>query len=275
MADFAPYAQLVNSLNTSAPKIGDALALWALLRSHLKIAEYFRIGTINHPEVRRAPILADAFLANLAENVDRHVNVQTFSIFNEDIAGSFDEIRSWQETGYPLDRTESNYPRRLLVWKAIYENAPIIRKTKSGDRKEIDITGKYNTSFESIIEARMEYAGGERVPYWYVLNYGTDVGPLSGYPNVGGIHFLEKAQATIPGNLSLAEEYLDRYYAAALEGHIIQNVPVGIDQESGWILLYGKSRGGNIRYAAINFRTGAANSFGLFTLPAGLREFIS
>lgn len=279
MAEFKPYAQLIDGLGHSVDKLADALYLWALLRSHLKLAEYIRISTINNPEVRRAPILLEALLRNLAENVDRHVNINTRSIFNEEVAGSFDEIRSWQDVGYSTNRTESNYPQRLLVWKAIYEDAPIIRKVKDKDgnvirRESIDITSKYHTSYEAIIRARMQYAGGERVPYWFILNYGTDVGPLSGYPHVPGVHFLEKAQATIPGNIELAESYLERYFSSALEGVILPNVPFGIDQETGWILLYGKAHGHTMQFAAVNFRTGASNTFLSANLPGGLRGFI-
>lgn len=274
MGEFTPQIEAARLLEQSAEPIADALEMWAVLRSFLKLVDFLRIGTINHPEVQRAPILLQALEANLAENADRHVNVKAHTIFNEDVAGSFDEIRSWQEAGYSTERTTSNYPKRLKIWKAIYDDVPIVRQLKDGRIKELDITGRYDVSYESIIEARMSYAGGDRVPYWHLLNYGTDIGPLSGYPSVRGIHFLEKAQATIPGNLALAEEHFSRYYNALLNGKVNQNVPIGIDQESGWILLYGRSKGFLSRFAAINFRTGQSNTFSRGNLPAALRSFL-
>jgi hypothetical protein len=274
MGEFTPQIRATRELAESAQPIADALEMWAVLRSFLKLVDFLRIGTINHPEVQRAPILLSALEANLAENVDRHVNIKAHTIFSEDIAGNFDEIRSWQEAGYSTERTASNYPKRLKIWKAIYDDVPIIRNLKGGRAKEIDITGRYDVSYESIIEARMSYAGGDRVPYWHLLNYGTDIGPLSGYPSVRGIHFLEKAQATIPGNLALAEDHLVRYYDALLRGKTNPNVPFGVDQESGWVLLYGKSKGFLARFAAINFRTGQSNTFSRGNLPAALRSFL-
>ncbi len=274
MGEFKPQIDAARLIEQSASPIADALEMWAILRSFLKLIDYLRVGTINHPEVQRAPILLQALEANLAENADRHINVKAHSIFSEDIAGSFDEIRSWQETGYATERTTSNYPKRLKIWRAIYDDVPIVRNLKDGGSKEIDITGRYDVSYESIIEARMSYAGGDRVPYWHLLNYGTDIGPLSGYPSVRGIHFLEKAQATIPGNLALAEEHLTKYFDAMMQGKINPNVPVGVDRESGWILLYGRSKGFLARFAAINFRTGQTNTFSRGNLPAALRSFL-
>lgn len=273
MGEFTPQINAARALADSVDPIADALEMWAVFRSFLKLIDFLRVGTINHPEVQRAPILLTALETNLAENADRHVNIKAHTIFNEGIAGSFDEIRSWQEAGYVTNRTAENYPRRLKIWKAIYDDVPVIYKAKNGV-KSIDITGKYHTSYESIIEARMSYAGGDRVPYWHLLNYGTNIGPLSGYPQVRGVHFLEKAQATIPANLNLAEQHFSRYYESLLNGKINQNVPVGVDQETGWILLYGKSKGFLARFAAINFKTGQANTFSRGNLPNALKAFL-
>jgi len=274
MGEFTPQINAARIFADSIDPIADALETWAIFRSFLRLIDYLRIGTINHPEVQRAPILLTALENNLAENADRHVNVKAHTIFDEDIAGSFDEIRSWQEAGYVTDRDASNYPRRLKIWKAIYDDVPILSKTKNGDTKSIDITGRYDISHESIIEARMSYAGGDRVPYWHLLNYGTNIGPLSGYPQVKGIHFLEKAQATIPGNLQLAEQHFSKYYDSLLGGKINQNVPIGVDQETGWILLYGKSKGFLARFAAVNFKTGQTNTFSRGNLPGALKVFL-
>jgi hypothetical protein len=272
MGEFTPQIDIVKALEGSVNQVAEALELWALLRSHLKLVDYLRIGTINHPEVQRAPILLNALIDNIAENSDRHINVAAKQIFNEDVAGSFSEIRLWQEAGYQTRRTESNYYQRLKIWKAIYEDVPLLKKRADGSYKEIDITGRYDVSYESVIEARI--SNYKRVPYWRLLNYGTDIGPLSGYPNVRGIHFLEKAQATIPANLQLAESYIIKYYDELLRGKVNPNVPIGIDQESGWILLYGKSKGFLMRFAAINFKTGASNTFLRGNLPSNLRRFL-
>lgn len=216
----------------------DVLEHWALIKAHIRMYEYLEQGSTI--EIKKVPELARNFASHTLRNLDKHINLAEGRIFNPDIAGDYDDLEDWQRAGYPINRTDDNYARRRMIFKAIYNETPLIKKKERKDGtfniRSINLNRKYNVTYRSIVKARL-FRYRRRVPFWLTLNYGTDYYAREGYPVVGGIFFLEKAESHVVEYRRQALDYLDTLAAAAIFQEPIAGVPEGIDRTPGWTIV--------------------------------------
>jgi hypothetical protein len=192
-----------------------ALGLVWAYQNMIYLAE---VGLKTKREMKRMPSQYEQILTHFIENYDLHIDVATGRIFNPDVIGGEDELRDWQQAGHPMKRTAGNFPERMRRWKAIYDRKPFVvtrvapkGQLKPGQTRKANLMMKtYKLDavpeYEDIIRRRNERypAAAYNVPWWFVMNYGTD-GPTGwGYPETGGIHFVENAEKTIPFHLDRA-----------------------------------------------------------------------
>lgn len=199
---------------------GDYFHALALAISYNYLIELTDTRTQQHPEVQRVPSLRYILLEHLYENADKHINLQSDTIFNDGLLGGPNTLREWQDAGYHTGRSGANYQKRLQYWQAIYDNAPVqqqqrvstnaddlfggvtttsvphkIRKRPANKTTGIDVT------YEDVILSRdVRYkAATQLVPWWRSLNYGTGG---QGYPVTGALHFIEDAERAVPARLT-------------------------------------------------------------------------
>lgn len=180
--------------------------------------------TQQHPEVQRVPSLRYTLLQHLYDNAERHINLQTSTIFNDSLLGGPRTLREWQDAGYHTSRTTKNYDRRLAYWQSLYDDAPVQKQERVGnnsddlfagvttrsmpDKKRTRIRNKVTdapVTYEEVILRRDTRYGetAQLVPWWRALNYGTGG---QGYPISPALHFVEDAERQVP-------IYLDKYSA--------------------------------------------------------------
>lgn len=212
---------------------GDYFHALALAASYNYLIELADTRTQQHPEVQRVPSLRYILLEHFYNNADRHINLQTDSIFNDSLLGGPRTLREWQDAGYHTSRTANNYQRRLQYWQAIYDNAPVQEqkrvskdpnnlfggvyttsensKKKTRPKNNLKTSGNTNhVTYEDVIRNRDTRYGetAKLVPWWRILNYGTGG---QGYPTTGALHFVEDAERTVPARLSQYAELFESF----------------------------------------------------------------
>jgi len=204
----------------------------ALAVAYNHLIELVDTRTQEHVEVRRAPELRTILIDHLILNADKHINVQTGTIFNDSLLGTPRSLRDWQEAGYHARRSTSNYEKRLNYWKALYDNAPVaFQQRVDTPGKLFDTQRTYQSSFispkgkivgrahkksgeivtyEDVILARNTRYGEtvQIVPWWAVLNYGTGG---KGYPISPGLHFIEDAERHVPALIHEYEQHFEQF----------------------------------------------------------------
>lgn len=221
----------VGTIKRSAILGGEYLHALALAVSYNYLIQLADERCQEHPEVQRVPELRSILLHNLSENADRHIHIRTDSIFNPNILGTPKNIRDWQEAGHHTKRTASNYEKRLMYWKSIYDDAPVMISHKSRADPEDLFSSVQHTSVPSTEFSRLYTKNGDRVtyeqviykrnlrygatdtvvPWWQLLNYGSSFGGQDGYPNTPGLHFVEDAEKTVPTRIIQYVSLLDNF----------------------------------------------------------------
>lgn len=250
-----PIKKKVGALRIKLPALGIYLRALALAECYNKLIEYTDERTQDHPEVQRVPELRSILLAHLLENAEKHIDPATERIFNPLILGSPKSLREWQEAGFRTKRSASNYRRRLQYWQALYDEAPIIHEVRSRGGEDLfaprgqiykrssrtvefrqkTLEGKIErreVHYEDVIQARIANYGPSftLVPWWEMLNYGTVLNGVAGYPNVAGLHFVEDAEKLIPSAMTRYSGAFDDIIADVFDAKEVSN-DVMIDVE--------------------------------------------
>lgn len=217
---------------------GDYFAGLALAVAYNNLIHLADVRTQEHTEVKRVPALRTVLLDHLMLNADRHINVNTGTIFNDSLLGGPRSLRDWQQAGYKARRSASNYEKRLNYWRALYDGAPVSTQQRVNTPGDIFNTQRtYQSSFitskgkipgrartkkgaevtyEDVILARNTGYGEvvQLVPWWHVLNYGTGG---KGYPVSPGLHFIEDAERQIPALIDEYGEYFEQFILEAFD----------------------------------------------------------
>lgn len=141
--------------------------------------------------------LFPGFAEKLRENFRsrRHYYVSndltTIQVIDRQYAGTYSDFRQGQIAAWGPKTATASRSERAAVWKwGIYKPA------REGMTLYKDFITRFGDlpSYSEIIETRFR-VWGEKVPYWYFLNYGT--GDLA-YPAFGGYNFVEKTKLEVP-----------------------------------------------------------------------------
>lgn len=204
----------------------------ALLLAYVNMITIFFEKAQGHPEVRRVPEILSTIFEHFQEYVLAHINVRKDQIFNRGFVGTIGELSEWQQAGYPLDRSEDTYDRRIDIFKAIWRGTTVtLRIKRVSSRGTIwyqNITFRPRNmdrfdppvTYEDVIRARDANYGGlvRYIPMWLPLNYGTgSLGGDPGYPAIPGLHFIDVAEQEVPRYLAQAEQWIDRYFTEMLD----------------------------------------------------------
>lgn len=183
-----------------------------------------------HPENKKSDSLLLSSVMRYLEdhrNIVQHVDYKAGTFFNEDLAGTLKDLKIWQESRpTPKNvfekgsskvikkRSAKTHKDRLEIWKIIYDNNgrlknPTIEITERSSGEKI-IRKIYDAPrFRDVIQERDSSYSGEKIPVWYVLNYGSHVGSKDGYPSYSGLFFLQKARdENLPQNMEIAQRLL-------------------------------------------------------------------
>lgn len=228
-----------------------ALALADSYNFLIKLADE---RTSQHPEVVRVPEMREILLQHLRTSYNQHINLEHEQIFNPTILGGEFALRQWQEAGYrpKARRTTKNYYTRLQYWKSIYDNQPmrvqlasankkygtatLTNKSSPWPRTGEDIFGPAQSrlyyevrvkdrsgqiiTYEDVIAKRNLGFGAttnKLIPFWIVLNYGSDFSIQPGYPVTPALHFIEDAERTIVPNTAKMADAFSEFMLYILE----------------------------------------------------------
>ena len=211
----------------------------ALARAYADMVDLMMLRLRGHPEVARVPDLLTVMLEHFQLYPQEHINVETDTIFNRSSVGTIATLEEWQQAGYPLERGEDTYARRVLMFEAIWRQVPVTlvvqRVSKRGKpfKQRVTFQPRVQESpypvatYENIIASRnAQYASLVRtIPMWLPLNYGTaGLGTNPGYPSVPGAHFVDVAEQLVQVRKGQTRALITRYYADALRTFSIPDV---------------------------------------------------
>lgn len=202
----------------------------ALAQAYGRMLQEIEQRTRGHPEVARVPELVQILIDHFKLYANEHISIERNEIFNPDFLETLAALDDWQEAGYPMSRSDEDYPWRVRVFRAIWSGTPItvtldrISKRGNAFKQQITFTPlnpetRQPTSYAEIIRARNEnYSDVVRyIPFWYPLNYGTGgIGVNPGYPDVPGLHFIDVSEQYIELYKRQTLGLMGRYYASAL-----------------------------------------------------------
>jgi len=247
------FGNNVARLGRSVPSYGHYFKALGLIDAYNYMITLFDERSKTHPEVARAPELRSILLEHFHANAHKHIDLSSDRIFQDALLGIESTVRIWQNAGYPSRRTTANYPKRMMYWQSIYEGRPIKvpanrkpgQKAKGPPKPRTgeDIFGPRPTqvdkpatdlyyevsvkdrsgslvTYEDVIRKRNTNFGvspNGLIPFWIVLNYGSDRGSQPGYPPTPGLHFVEDAERQIPDKLSLYANFFSRFMLDALD----------------------------------------------------------
>lgn len=196
---FESLTKTVKNLESRAIDVGSLFKHAALAAAYDDMIDIAANSLRNHPEVERAPELYYFLLQHFKKYYKLHIQPSKNDIFNEEIIGTVQTLREWQEHGYQTLRNDANYKKRLAGWKRLYT------------------VGLKGNSFESVISKRNKgFPVEAKLPYWIVFNYGSFTGGRDGYPSYPGARFVEKGRAQIPSRIEQAKKAFDTLYANQL-----------------------------------------------------------
>jgi hypothetical protein len=241
------FSRGIRKLSDSVTLYGHYFKALALVDAYNLLISYADERMNGHPEVARMPELRDVLLKHLYDNPHKHIDLATNRIFNHILLGTESTVRQWQNAGYPMNRTPGNYGKRYLYWQSIYTGqpvkVPIARSKKKTSPKprtgkdifssdphytqqalyyEVQVKDRSGSivTYEDVIQKRNTRFGvnpNGLIPYWVVLNYGSDRGSQPGFPATPGLHFVEDAEREVPSKLSLYAHLFERFMVDSLD----------------------------------------------------------
>jgi len=208
MSEFGDFHDIVQEGISDMRYVGNALKFWALSKAYDKLIAFVKEARSHEglsAEIIRAPYLLTNFVSHLQAYRQDHIDVRANTIFSPSVVSQPDAWRDWQRAGYSTKRTEANYPARLLVFIDIFDKGYTTRSGKVVYYRDV-IASRFANSADS-----------DRVPYWYLWNYGN-LSTDPGYPSYPGLHFIERAEEYIPEFLNQAAAYLEEYASSVVAG---------------------------------------------------------
>lgn len=227
------------------PLLDDVFKATALAMAYDNMITIMQKSLRSHPEVRKVPALLDLLVEHFVTFKEEHISIEHSRIFNDSYVGSGNTLRSWQEAGYRTRRTRANYARRLERWKAIWDEKDLLVSIKKKNPKGEVVERRRRTflgmaterkinlgrvrnkdgtviTYPLVIQLRnANFAEIHRVPWWIPFNYGTRgaiMGGGSGYPNVPGAHFIDKAELQKELYLRRAIGWYEEFCVRVLDG---------------------------------------------------------
>ena len=187
-------------MNVLSPRIRANIAMCAERRLRTEMIAQLRTA-INSAEEYWFPGFGEALIENFKNPLHYYVSndLTTIRVIDRNYAGTYADFRQGQMAAWGPNTATASREERAAVW-----TWGIYKPSREGMTLYGEFLDRFGDlpSYEEIIETRFR-VWGEKVPYWYFLNYGT--GDLA-YPAFGGYNFVEKTRAQAPSIIAQCTE---------------------------------------------------------------------
>jgi len=144
---------------------------------------------IPHKEREEVEVILDMTPLGSIEEYAQAV-IQTREVLGMGRAPGEVASKMWKEKFYKVDREGGKVSKRKKD-----------KKTKKVTK--VDVTEKFRGRYKTTILTRLNYLGGDKAPYWYLLEHGSNNVKMSSdkggqpYPSFGATHFVSNSENAI------------------------------------------------------------------------------